>query len=257
MEQTVLIERADGVATISLNRERVRNAFNEEMISALQRALDDLNEDDSIQVLILRGKGPVFCAGADLNWMQKAVDYSYQQNMEESLSLAKMLHTLYSFSRPTIAVVHGAAIGGGVGLISCCDFVFSQHDTKFSFSEVKLGLIPAVISPYAIKRIGEKHAKQLMLTAKLIREDEALQVGLVDFAGSEEEVDVQVTSVIKLIQEAGPQAVSHCKRLILNISNQWSLDEAIGKTAQLIAEIRSTEEAQHGMRSFLAKKELK
>lgn len=254
MEQSVIIEKKGGVATLWLNRGEVRNAFNEEMISSLQASLDNLNADSSVRMLIVRGKGPVFCAGADLNWMQKAVDYSYDQNMEESLKLAKMLNTLYSFSKPTIAIVHGAAIGGGVGLVSCCDFVFSLPETKFSFSEVKLGLIPAVISPYAIKRIGERYARQLMLTGKLFMEEEALKVGLVDFAGDEDEVKSQLTNVIRLLEEAGPKAVSQCKGLIEKVVNQWTLDQAIEKTSRLIADIRSSDEAQEGMRSFLAKK---
>ena len=257
MEQSVIIEKKGGVATLWLNRGEVRNAFNEEMISSLQASLDNLNADSSVRMLIVRGKGPVFCAGADLNWMQKAVDYSYNQNMEESMRLAKMLNTLYSFSKPTIAIVHGAAIGGGVGLVSCCDFVFSLPETKFSFSEVKLGLIPAVISPYAIKRIGERYARQLMLTGKLFMEEEALKVGLVDFAGDEDEVKNQLTNVSRLVEEAGPKAVSQCKGLIENVVNQWTLDEAIDKTSRLIADIRSSDEAQEGMRSFLAKKKPK
>tara|TARA_Y100001972_G_C7622423_1_gene312161 strand:- start:386 stop:1168 length:783 start_codon:yes stop_codon:yes gene_type:complete len=254
MGESVIIEKKEGVATIWLNREQVRNAFNEEMIADLQKALEKLDQDPTLRLLILRGKGPVFCAGADLNWMRKAVDYSYNQNMEESLTLAKMLNTLYAFPKPTIALVHGAAIGGGIGLISCCDFVFSLNDTKFSFSEVKLGLVPAVISPYAIKRIGERHAKQLMLTGKLFGEDEARDVGLVDFFGGEVEVQAQVSSVISLIRDAGPEAVSKCKRLVSNVVNQWTMEEAIEKTSGLIAEIRSADEAQEGMRAFLAKK---
>ncbi|MEQ8554670.1 MAG: enoyl-CoA hydratase-related protein [Cyclobacteriaceae bacterium] len=250
----VIVEKEAGVATIWLNREQVRNAFNEEMIADLLETLVKLDQDPGLRLLILRGKGPVFCAGADLNWMRKAVDYSYNQNMDESLMLAKMLNSLYTFSKPTIALVHGAAIGGGVGLISCCDFVFSLPDTKFSFSEVKLGLVPAVISPYAVKRIGERYAKQLMLTGKLFGEDEALDVGLIDFFGEEAEVQAQVSSVISLIKEAGPEAVSKCKRLISKVVNQWTLEEAIEKTSGLIAEIRSSNEAQEGMRAFLAKK---
>lgn len=254
MDQSVIIEKNEGVATLWLNRENVRNAFNEEMISAIQEALDDLNIDSKVRLLILRGKGPVFCAGADLNWMQKAVDYSYQQNHDESLQLAKMLQTLYSFSKPTIAIVHGAAIGGGIGLVSCCDFAYALPHTKFSFSEVRLGLIPAVISPYAIKRIGERYAKQLMLTGKVFSEDEAMEVGLIDSAIAEVEIDEKVDAIAKLVFEAGPEAISQCKQLVLKVSNQWTLDEATGKTAQLIAEVRSTHEAQEGMRSFLAKK---
>ena len=257
MEQSVIIEKNAGVATLWLNREKVRNAFNEEMISSLQASLDDLNRDTSTRMLILRGKGPVFCAGADLNWMQKAVDYSYDQNMEESLQLAKMLNVLYSFSKPTIAIVQGAAIGGGVGLVSCCDFVFSLPETKFSFSEVKLGLIPSVISPYAIRRIGERYARQLMLTGKLFMEEEALKVGLVDFVGDEDEVKNQLANVTRLVEDAGPKAVSQCKELIEKVVNQWTLDEAIEKTSRLIAELRSSDEAQEGMRSFLAKQKPK
>ncbi len=249
----VIITQEGDVATIWLNREKVRNAFNEAMIAGLLDTLKRLDSDPSVRVLLIRGKGSVFCAGADLNWMQKAVDYSFDQNYQESLQLANMLHTLYSFSKPTIAIVHGAAIGGGIGLLSTCDFVFSSQDTKFSFSEVKLGLIPAVISPYAIKRIGEKYAKQMMLTGKVFMEEEALKIGLVDFIGTPDDIISEVQKIVKLVSDAGPDAVSQSKQLVSNVVNHWSLEEAMENTAKLIAEVRSTEEAQKRMRSFLEK----
>ncbi len=254
-DQTVIVEKASGVATVWLSRESTRNAFNEEMIHQLSSVLNELETDPSIRILVLRGKGKVFCAGADLKWMQKAVDYSHDENLKESQQLSVMLHQLYTITKPTIALVHGAAFGGGIGLLAACDFVLAFNDTKFSFSEVKIGLIPATISPYALKRMSESKARQLMLTGQVFMAVEAQQSGLVDFTGSMDAVEQKMEEITGLLLGSAPEAQRKTKQLINEVVNNWTLEEAIQKTAALIAEIRSTEEAQKGMRAFLSNRQ--
>lgn len=250
----VIVEKEQAVTTVWLNREEVRNAFNEEVIQQLIKVLETIGQDDTTRLVVLRGKGPSFCAGADLNWMKKAINYSLNDNLVESRQLSKLLYNLYTFPKPTFAIVHGAAIGGGIGLLAACDFVFSEKETRFSFSEVKIGLVPACIAPYAIKRIGEHKAKQLMLTGKTFDAVEALKIGLVDFSDSKSKVESEAQALITQLLNAGPEAIIECKKLIHQVVNHWSLEEASDKTAELIASIRSTKEAQEGMKSFLEKR---
>lgn len=253
--KTLLLEIKENRAVIWLNRPEIHNAFNEVMISELTECFEKINEMENIRVVILKGKGKSFCAGADLNWMKDVVNYSYKQNYEESYRLSKCFYTIYTCNKPTIASIHGAAIGGANGLLAACDMAYCNHDTVFSLSEVKIGLIPACISPYVIKRTSEFAAKELMLTGRRIKGKEAESFHLVNKSLDSDMQEKYITSVIEKLQTSGPKAIKHCKDLIYNISNKLSLEEAMKETARIIAEIRSSKEGQEGMQAFLDKRD--
>jgi len=242
------------VGTIWLNRPEIHNAFNEIMISEILDCIIKINENKDVKIVVLRGRGKSFCAGADLNWMRNVASYSYKENLEESLQLSKCFHAIYTCNKPTIAVVHGAAIGGANGLLAACDFAFCDENTTFSLSEVKIGVIPACISPYVIKRVGEYGSKELMLTGKRFKGTEAKCFKLVNESLNMEDLEDHLTSIIKLLKTSGPAAMTQCKELIYNISNKLTLDEALEYTAKMIAEIRASEEGQEGMAAFLEKR---
>ena len=242
------------VATVSLNRPDIRNAFNEVMITELINCFESLQESEEVRVIVLRGEGRSFCAGADLNWMRDVAKYTYQENYHESLQLSKCFYAIYSSPKPTIAVVHGAAIGGANGLLAACDMAYCANDTVFSLSEVKIGIVPACISPYVIKRVGEYGARELMLTGRRINGPEAQSFGLVNKSLPVGELDTHVDSVIQLLLSSGPKAVTQCKVLIDQVANKISMDEALTYTAKMIADIRASEEGQEGMAAFLGKR---
>ncbi len=251
--QTIEIEK-DWTSTIWLNRPKIHNAFNEIMIEELSQVFDELGKDEEVGVIILRGRGKSFCAGADLNWMKSVVSYSYEQNYQESLNLANCFYKIYTCAKPTIAIVHGAAIGGANGLLAACDMAYAEENTVFSLSEVKIGIVPACISPYVIKRVGEYPAKELMLTGKRIKGDDAEKVGLVNKSLSAEELDVHVENILKHLKTSGPKAMTQCKELIYKVTNEISLETAIPYTAEMIATIRASDEGQEGMKAFLEKR---
>jgi methylglutaconyl-CoA hydratase len=252
--QTIHFELTGDVATIWMNRPEIHNAFNEEMISELRDAFADVNDMDEVRVVVLRGRGKSFCAGADLNWMKGVANYSHEQNYTESLNLAKCFYSIYTCNKPTIAVVHGAAIGGANGLLAACDFALAEQNTTFSLSEVKIGIVPAAISPYVTKRVGEYGSRELMLTGKRIKGNEAAYFRLVNKSLPADELDAHLESVIALLRTSGPKAIEHCKGLLFNISNLLTLDEAVPFTAKMIADIRKSEEGQEGMAAFLNKR---
>ncbi len=251
---TILFEQKNEIATVWLNRPEIHNAFNETMISELLDIFTWINRQDDIRMVILRGKGKSFCAGADLNWMRDVANYSYEQNYDESLNLSNCFYSIYTCSKPTIAVVHGAAIGGANGLLAACDFAYSNNDTTFSLSEVKIGIVPACISPYVVKRVGEYGSKELMITGKRFKGEEAEKHKLVNKSLSSEELENHINSVVDLLMTSGPKAMAQCKSLLFDISNEWDMDTAIVKTAEMIAKIRASEEGQEGMAAFLEKR---
>jgi methylglutaconyl-CoA hydratase len=255
--QTIEFEKQADLAIIWLNRPEIHNAFNEVMIQELIDCFEGINEMDDIRIVILRGKGKSFCAGADLNWMRDVAKYSFEQNFKESLNLSKCFFTIYTCKKPTIAMVHGAAIGGANGLLASCDFAYADDNTTFSLSEVKIGVVPACISPYVTKRVGEYGSRELMLTGRRIKGKEAEQFRLVNKSLPAEELETYVSSVIDLLRTSGPKAMSQCKNLIFNISNMESLEQALESTARMIAEIRASEEGQEGMAAFLEKRKPK
>jgi methylglutaconyl-CoA hydratase len=252
--KTIQLEPDHDTTTVWMNRPEIHNAFNEEMISELSDAFTRLNEMEEVRVVVLRGRGKSFCAGADLNWMKSVANYSHEQNYAESLNLAKCFYSIYTCSKPTIAVVHGAAIGGANGLLAACDFAFADENTTFSLSEVKIGIIPAAISPYVTKRVGEYGSRELMLTGKRIKGKEAAHFRLVNKSLPADELEAHLESVIALLRTSGPKAISQCKKLIFDISNKLTLDEAVDYTARMIADIRASDEGQEGMAAFLNKR---
>lgn len=252
--KTIEFEINAAVGTVWLNRPQIHNAFNEVMISEVLEIFTEINKMDNIRVVLLRGHGKSFCAGADLNWMRDVAKYSYEQNYKESLQLSDCFYAIYSCSKPTIAVVHGAAIGGANGLLAACDMAICDNETVFSLSEVKIGIVPACISPYVIKRVGEYGARELMLTGKRVNGPEAERFRLVNKSLSANELETYLSELIALLMSSGPKAMSQCKTLIDQVSNKITLEEALSYTAKMIAEIRASEEGQEGMAAFLEKR---
>ena len=244
-----------GILTIWLNRPEVHNAFDKTMLEELTDCFENI--DPSVLCVILRGKGKSFCAGVDLNWMKAVSQNSYEQNYTESLLLSKCFLSIYNCPKPTLAVVHGVALGGANGLLSACDLAYCTDDATFSLSEVKIGIVPACISPYVIKRVGEYGAKELMLTGKRINGKEAEHFRLVNKSVPANMLDDTLAGVIALLRTSGPKAMGHCKTLIHEVANNLTLMEAYDYTARMIADIRASEEGQEGMNAFLEKRKPK
>ncbi len=252
--KTIEVEVVNHKATIWLDRPEIHNAFNEVMISELIDCVEEINYREDVRIVLLRGKGKSFCAGADLNWMRDVATYTYEENYRESYQLSKCFYTLYTCRKPTIAVVHGAAIGGANGLLAACDFAFAGENAVFSLSEVKIGIVPACISPYVIKRVGEYPAKDLMLTGKRFNGEEAERYKLVNKFLPDAKLDAHIKSICDLLMTSGPAAVSQCKSLIHEVSNTLDMKDAMDYTALMIADIRKSEEGQEGMAAFLEKR---
>jgi methylglutaconyl-CoA hydratase len=255
--QTIEFEQQSDLGIIWLNRPEIHNAFNEVMIQELIDCFEAVNAIEDIRIVILRGRGKSFCAGADLNWMRAVANYSFDQNFKESLNLSKCFFTIYTCKKPTIAIVHGAAIGGANGLLASCDFAYAEDNTTFSLSEVKIGVVPACISPYVTKRVGEYGSRELMLTGRRIKGKEAEHFRLVNKSLPAEEIEAHLNSVVDLLRTSGPKAMSQCKNLIYNISNLETLEQAMESTARMIAMMRASEEGQEGMAAFLEKRKPK
>ena len=251
--ETLMTTLESGVFTIALNRPEVHNAFNKTMLIELTDCFETVSQEEVLCIL-LKGMGKSFCAGVDLNWMKSVSQNSYEVNYEESLLLSKCFLSIYNCQKPTIAVVHGVALGGANGLLSACDLAYCTDDATFSLSEVKIGIVPACISPYVIKRIGEYGAKDLMLTGRRINGKEAEGFKLVNKSVDASQLDETVSSVIKLLKTSGPKAMAQCKILIHQVSNNLSLMEAYDYTAKMIADIRASDEGQEGMNAFLEKR---
>jgi methylglutaconyl-CoA hydratase len=205
---TIEFEQQADLGIIWLNRPEIHNAFNEVMIRELIDCIEAVNRMDDVRIVILRGRGKSFCAGADLNWMRDVANYGFEQNFKESLNLSKCFFAIYTCNKPTIAVVHGAAIGGANGLLASCDFAYADDNTTFSLSEVKIGVVPACISPYVTKRVGEYGSRELMLTGRRIRGKEAEHFRLVNKSLPSEELENHLNSVIDLLRTSGPKAMS-------------------------------------------------
>lgn len=239
------------IAKISLNRPEKHNAFDEALIKNLTEMLLNIENDSSVRLLLLTGEGKNFSAGADLEWMQKMANYSKQQNQEDAIALARLLQTLNNLRKPTIALSQGAAYGGGVGLLACCDIVIATEESHFCFSEVKLGLIPATIAPYVISAIGERAARRYFLTAEQFSAQQALELGLVHFISSRDASLEKALEIATILLHNSPQAITATKQLLQRLR---LIDEKlINDTAELIAQIRTSEEGQAGLKAFLAK----
>lgn len=237
-----------------MNRPDLHNAFNEVMIRELRDAFTDLGARGDVRAIILAGEGKSFCAGADLNWMKKMIGYSFEENVEDAHALAAMLKVIHDCPKPVIARVHGAAFGGGVGLIAACDMAIAVDSATFSLSEAKLGLLPAVISPFVLKKIGPGAAHRYFLTAERFGTADALRIGLIsETAPDAETLDSRIETIIQAILANGPEAVTQCKTLIEGI---WHFDwnRAFDLATKMIAEKRISSEGQEGMKAFLEKR---
>ncbi|MFO1463621.1 MAG: enoyl-CoA hydratase/isomerase family protein [bacterium] len=251
--ETLLVERDQGVTTITLNRPELHNCFNETMIAELARACAEFGKDPETRLIVLTGAGESFCAGADLNWMKKVAAYSPAQNKADALKLHKMLLAVYRCPKPVIARVNGAAIGGGTGLVAAADMAFAEQDAVFGFSEVRLGLIPAVISPFVVRKIGEANAREYFLTGERFTAERAQHMGLIQYQGTPEEIQEKIQEKIQLLKLGGPEALADCKRLIESIGGQ-GLDKVGSYTAGRIAARRGSKEGKEGMVAFLTKR---
>jgi methylglutaconyl-CoA hydratase len=242
-----------GILTLFLNRPGIHNAFNETMLNEVTEVFETADHREVV-CIVLRGKGRSFCAGVDLQWMKAVSQNSYDQNYRESLLLSKCFETIYTCPKPTIAVVHGASLGGANGLLAACDLAFATDTAVFSLSEVKIGIIPACISPYVVKRIGEYGARELMLTGRRIDGKEAERFRLVNQSVPAERIEETVAEVIASLRTSGPEAMKQVKVLIHEICNHLTMKEAYDYTARMIADIRASEEGQEGMNAFLEKR---
>lgn len=255
MYSTIILESSDQIATISLNRPEIRNAFNEQMIDELKDCFGKIGQDENIRVVIIKGRGKAFCAGADLNWLRNIMSKTQDQNLEEGQNLAICLHLIYICPKPVISIVHGYSMGGANGILAASDIVFSLDSTIFSFTEAKLGLIPANISPYVLKRIGEFKARELMLTGRQFNGEEAYDIGLVNKSFNDmSTLEIYLGLTLKDLLSAGPAAQRSIKKMIHQVCNHLTLNEARNYTARLISEVRTTPEAQEGMAAFLEKR---
>jgi len=243
-----------GVATVTLNRPDVRNAFNDEVVAELTAVFLELGKRAEVRCVVLAANGPAFCAGADLNWMKSVAAYTREQNIEDAGGLARMLEILYRCPKPTIAKVQGDAYAGGIGLVAACDIAVAADGAHFCLSEVRLGLIPATISPYVIRAMGARAAHRYFLTAERFDAAEALRIGLVHEVAKAEELDARVAAIAQALVQNGPAAVAACKKLVHEVAGHEITPGLVRRTVEHIADIRASDEGQEGVQSFLAKR---
>ena len=251
---SILVERKDGVGRITLNRPDVRNAFDDAQIAALGKAFAELDADSSVRAVVLAGNGPAFCAGADLNWMKRMAGYSYDENLRDARGLADMLATLDRMDKPTIARVHGPAFAGGTGLVAACDIAVGTPEAKFCFSEAKLGLSPATISPYVMRAIGPRAASRYFLTAEVFGAEEALRIGLLSALVPTAELDTFIGQLLEHLLAGSAAAHARIKDLVRDVGGRPIDDALKADTARRIAEIRASPEGREGIASFLEKR---
>tara|TARA_B100000674_G_scaffold480086_1_gene479268 strand:+ start:107 stop:904 length:798 start_codon:yes stop_codon:yes gene_type:complete len=242
----------NGVATVTLNRPEIHNAFNDDLIEELRHVFFELDKNDNCRLGILTGEGKSFCAGADLNWMKSMVDYSKSENIRDSRKMSKMFSTIDSFSKPLIGKINGHALGGGVGLAAVCDYVIASERAKFGFTETRLGLIPAVISPYCVQKIGISNARAWFLSGEIFNSEKALELKLVHETCELERLNERVQELVGSFLKAGPQASVAAKALIKSITTLPTSDVE-EYTLERIAELRVSEEGQEGMQALLTK----
>jgi methylglutaconyl-CoA hydratase len=254
--KTIEVQKERNIATIFLNRPDVHNSMNEKLMSELTSSFKELSKDEKIRVIVLTGKGKSFCAGADLNWMKSMVEYSMKENIADSKILLNLYEEIYSCPKPVIAHVNGHAFGGGIGLFAACDIVIAIPDCKFAFSEVKLGIIPAVISTYIVRRIGLSNMKRLFLTGERFDSDYAKEIGLVDFVVPKKEIDKKVQKYVEILLSSGHQAIVEVKKLV-DACEKMDLDKYKEHTVKKISQLRISDEGQEGINAFLEKKKPK
>ncbi len=246
----VLVHLEEGVATLTLNRAQKHNAFDAAMIQELIKHLDELSGQVNVRVLVLKAEGKSFSAGADLGWMKQMAQYTEQENREDSMELAKLMRRLYEFPKPTIAVVQGACFGGGAGLVACCKIALCSTKASFCFSEAKLGLVPAAISPFVTQAIGPRAAEYLFLTAKRIGADEAKELGLCQVVCEPDKLEAELTAHVSMLLNNGPQALEQVRHLMDELSRQGIDPKIDAYTSELIAKLRVSPEGQEGLSAF-------
>jgi methylglutaconyl-CoA hydratase len=251
---TLEVTQSGPVARVALNRPDVHNAFDETLIAELTHVVRTLDADPGVRVLVLEGRGKSFCAGADLNWMRKMAGFSHDENLADANALAGMLSALNGMSKPTIASVHGAAYGGGVGLVACCDIAVGTREATFALSETRLGLIPATIGPYVIEAIGARAARRYFLSAERFGADEALRLGLLHQLFPQAELGGAIDRLVASLLAAGPQAQLEAKLLIRAVAQRPIDQGVIGDSAKRIARVRASPEGREGVAAFLAKR---
>lgn len=252
--KTMALTLENAVLSIELNRLEVRNAFNDELISDLQRTFDTIATDPGVRVVVLKGAGPTFCAGGDLNWMQASVQLSREENLKETRKLSRMFSTMNQCPKPLVGLVQGAAIGGGVGLVAVCDYVICSDETVFSLSEVRLGIVPACIGPFVLAKVGESHARAFFISAERFQAKRAFEVGLVhELVAKPEQLTTAVARVTKNLLQCGPNAMGVAKRLIRDLKAK-NYDEGLEYVSATLADLRISPEGQEGLKAFLEKR---
>ncbi|HTX58426.1 MAG TPA: enoyl-CoA hydratase-related protein [Verrucomicrobiae bacterium] len=253
MPESLSVSIDDGVARVALARPDVRNAFNAEVIAALDETFAQLGTSPHVRAVVLSGEGRVFCGGADINWMRASLALSYDENVADAERMSEMFRTIDRCPKPTIARVHGAALGGGAGLVAVCDVAIASDDALFGFTESKLGIIPAVISPFVLAKIGASHARALFLTGERFGAARAREIGLVHEVVASDALDQAVDRVLGELHTAGPSAVAAAKALVHDV-RACSYDASKELTARAIAKQRVTPEGQEGLRAFLERR---
>ena len=252
-EPVLLLTRDGGVARVTLNRPEVRNAFNAELIVALRDAFAALSTEENVRAIVLDGAGKTFCGGADVNWMRASLDLPPKENVRDAKRMSDMFRTIDRCPKPVIGRIHGAALGGGAGLVAVCDIVVSTPDTFYGFTETKLGIIPAVISPFVLAKIGVSNARALFLTGERFSAERAERVGLIHEVVEATAIDARVAAIVRELGSAGPHAVAAAKTLIAKVTAA-TYDESRSLTARAIAKQRTTPEGQEGLRAFLERR---
>ncbi len=253
-DDTVLVEVGGGVATLTLNRPEVHNAFDDALIARLTRALEDVAARGDVRVVVLAGTGKSFCAGADLAHMKKAADFSEAENVADAQALARLLMVLGGLPKPTVALVQGPAYGGGVGLVSACDIALAAERASFALTEVRLGLIPAVISPFVVRAIGESHARRFMLTGERFGAETARRIGLVHEVVAGEALEARGAEVVGMLLQCSPDAHRRAKALIDAVAGR-PIDQALADdVASRIAAARASDDGREGIAAFLEKR---
>jgi len=251
--ETVQVVKDGPIARVSFCRPEIHNAFNDTLIYEMTDLFTSLKEDKDLRVVVLTGEGKSFCAGADLNWMRRVKDYSFEKNLEESLALADLFWLIYTMPLPIVGRINGAAIGGGTGFVAVCDIAVAAESAKFSFSEVKIGVVPACIGPYVIRKIGQGKAREFFISGERLPAAEAYRIGLVDRYYPDDKLDEEIDKLIATILSSGPNAIKMAKELITNVPSM-SPDEFKKYTAEMIATLRKSDEGQEGMDAFLNKR---
>ncbi|HET7730194.1 MAG TPA: enoyl-CoA hydratase/isomerase family protein [Usitatibacter sp.] len=255
MSESLAIERQGPIGLVTMNRPERHNAFDDVLIRELTDALRSMEAEDGIRLVVLSGTGKSFSAGADLNWMKRMATFSKDENVRDAMGLGALMRTLAFLRKPTIARVHGAAYGGGVGLVACCDIAVATQSATFSLSEARLGLVPAVISPYVVAAIGERMARRYFLSAERFDAAEAWRMGLVhDLAGSDGDLDEKIGTIADAMLECSPAAQREAKDLIRAVAGKPVTSELIQDTAERIARLRASPEGREGVAAFLDKR---